>query len=629
MTIIGMFSLVFFLTSLKTPTSNSRSAAPSPQTQVSTVHQNIQEQTGTETASQTDTNSTLLPPSPITFPVQELTLSEEDRNYIWRTEHHGNILRDFGFSTLSAALLKNSKSEFKKQLSNKFQGKLPTTPKHTTLSQPGMKIDRTLAVGEQFDTKGAEEFTEWIFGLRHMFTSELNVRWHVITLSPEKQKDFEGAWQGTGKLHLWGEHSEGQPSDLLIYFSMNIDKLEKEHLQNNGWLEECRIDEILQGQSREYLFREVAEERGLQIDRLHDNWKCGKRSDMVLNSGGVYLSDYNRDGMTDLLITDVASEFNLELYQGLPNGRFKNVTLEMGLKKPGLKDVLLAAFVDIDGDGWEDLIHGWKNYRSGCRIYRNIEGKRFEEITKQSNFPYLVTAAEGFNPPAGLAIADYDRDGKVDIYVSRSAGSSAQMGSWIDGKTGVESNNQLLRNLGNWQFEDVTTRTGTDGDERSTFSSVWMHANQDLWPDLYVIDEFGDGLLYLNEQGVTFKPVSLVDHPTDFGSMGVTCGDIDNDGFIDLYVNSMYSKAGKRVIGNIPEGAYTDDIMQKLMRMVDGSELHRGTGNLQFERVGQQNHVDAVGWGWGAGLFDLDNDGFLDLYATAGFISLDRTKPDG
>lgn len=69
--------------------------------------------------------------------------------------------------------------------------------------------------------------------------------------------------------------------------------------------------------------------------------------------------------------------------------------------------------------------------------------------------------------------------------------------------------------------------------------------------------------------------------------------------------------------------------MQKLMRMVDGSELHRGMGNLQFERVGQKNHIDAVGWGWGAGLFDLDNDGFLDLYATAGFISLDRTKPDG
>ena len=115
----------------------------------------------------------------------------------------------------------------------------------------------------------------------------------------------------------------------------------------------------------------------------------------------------------------------------------------------------------------------------------------------------------------------------------------------------------------------------------------------------------------------------------DFGSMGVTAGDFDNDGNIDLYIGNMYSKAGSRVIGNVAPGTYPEDIMATMRTFVTGSQLHRNKGGLQFEQLGQKFQVAAVGWAYAPAFVDLDNDGWLDLYATAGFVSQDRNQPDG
>jgi hypothetical protein len=149
--------------------------------------------------------------------------------------------------------------------------------------------------------------------------------------------------------------------------------------------------------------------------------------------------------------------------------------------------------------------------------------------------------------------------------------------------------------------------------------------------------------------------------------MGVAAGDVDNDGNIDLYVANMYSKAGNRVISNVTPGTYPDEIMATLRSFVASSQLHRNLGvgataqardarqDLarvtglsasasavtvaaasessplfpQFEQLGQTWQVAGVGWAYGPAFVDLDNDGWLDIYATAGFMSQDRTKPDG
>ena len=111
--------------------------------------------------------------------------------------------------------------------------------------------------------------------------------------------------------------------------------------------------------------------------------------------------------------------------------------------------------------------------------------------------------------------------------------------------------------------------------------------------------------------------------------MGAVAGDIDNDGNTDVYVAAMFSKAGSRVFGNLPPGAYSDEVHARLWRLVSGSELYRNRGDLRFEAQGVAQQVHAVGWAWGPALADFDNDGWLDIYAPAGYISRERGKPDG
>jgi hypothetical protein len=223
--------------------------------------------------------------------------------------------------------------------------------------------------------------------------------------------------------------------------------------------------------------------------------------------------------------------------------------------------------------------------------------------------------------------ADYDRDGRLDLYCTRT-GPPGNL-SWLEGRSNDARGNLLLRNRGGWQFEDVTKKSGTRGGYRSTFTAAWLDANDDGWPDLHVPNEFGDGVLLVNNRDGTFRPHALGDRPVDFGTMGLAAGDVDNDGRIDIYCANMYSKAGTRVIGNLKPDAYPPKVMQKLRRFVAGSQLHFNAGGLAFEPAGPEKNLAAVGWVYGAALADLDADGLLDIYATAGYISRDRTKPDG
>jgi len=301
--------------------------------------------------------------------------------------------------------------------------------------------------------------------------------------------------------------------------------------------------------------------------------------------------------------------------QGQRDGCFKDVTDATrlpALPPPG-NHGSYAAFVDLDGDGWEDLI------LLGT-VYRNEQGKFFKDYTQRCNLHLNAEAT-------GVVAGDYDRDGNIDLYVTLPGVGKRE--SWLDGKSGRENGNQLFRNLGNWQFEDVTAKSNTAGGSRSVFSAVWLDANDDGWPDLYVPNEFGHGVLLVNQGDGTFREHTIGKLPGDFGTMGITCGDVNNDGKIDLYLANMYSKTGARIIGNVKPGTYPDDIMAKMRRFVSGSQLYLNRGNLTFEPVSQSWQVNDVGWAYGPALFDLDNDGFLDVFATSGFMSFDRSEPDG
>jgi HEAT repeat protein len=538
--------------------------------------------------------------------VSEPELPEAERKYLWEIEHHGNLLVKHGFGPLAAAIKAGNAKALNELMAADFAGADLRKPRRVAANDYA-DVERLEEAGHSPISLNQFAFVNRLLEFRKSFAeSPPGVKLALMALSPKIRGQFDGRWEGTAQLRLHGEWAKGAPAEVIVLLRFEILQPTEEVLSKPGWLRAAGVSQVRVAKAPKYLFAEVARERGLQTAKLHDNWTAAK---FEPTPGGVYVCDFNRDGILDILITDVSGN---ALYRGRPDGTFEDVTEQSGIPRQSL-DSTVAAWIDIDGDGWEDLI-------LGGRIYRNETGQRFTDYTTRSNLRLPLDAG-------GIVVADYDRDGKLDLYVTRSTSPGGQ--SWLEGRSGDPKGNYLFRNLGDWQFKDVTkiSRAGSRG--RSTFSAAWLDANNDGWPDLHVINEFGDGVLLINNGDGTFSEQPLADRPADFGSMGIAVGDINNDGNIDIYCANMYSKAGSRVIGNLAPDSYAPAVQEKMRRFVAGSQLHLNKGGLKFEQVGKKMQVAAVGWAYGACLADLDNDGWLDIYATAGYFSRDRNEPDG
>jgi hypothetical protein len=537
-------------------------------------------------------------------------LAEEQKKYLWQVEHHGNLLAKHGFKPIAAALQQTDAAALTRVMADDFAGEVADRPEEVRLDTEVLHVVRRTAGPDRPPSRlGRDAFAARLLEFRSQFRAPPKAKLALMALRPTDRDDLDRPWEGTAQLRLWGERAPGEPCEVVAYLRYRTDRPSSANLDRGGWLHGCGITQSQVGHARRYLLAESAARRGIDPAQFHDNWA---RDTLNTITGGVYVCDFDRDGILDMLITDLNGYF---LYRGLPGGTFENVTTRMGLPSLALDShfSLGAAFVDLDGDGWEDLI-------LGRYVFRNDGGKRFVNITAKTNLRLPPDAS-------GVVAADYDRDGRVDLYVVRPGPGKAS--SWLNGKSGDRRGNVLLRNKGDWQFEDVTAASGTDGAGRSTFTAAWLDADNDGWPDLYVPNEFGNGVLYVNQRDGTFRGRDLTGRPCDFGTMGLTVGDVDNDGHIDVYCANMYSKAGGRVIGNMWPGTYPDEVMAKMRTFVTGSQLHLNKGGLKFEQKGKTWQVNDCGWAYGAALADLDNDGFLDLWATAGFVSRTRDKPDG
>jgi hypothetical protein len=542
-----------------------------------------------------------------------LTLPSEEREYLWQLEHHGNLLSRHGFTALANALRRQDAAALAALLSNDFTGQAPQSPREVRLDADFAQVVRQEDAGQPPLPLDRAAFVDHLLRYRRLFAQPPEVKLALMALSPTVRGNLDTLWQGTCQLRMWGEVGPGQPGEVVLYLQYRLSCPTEERLQQRGWLRSCTILQSQEARASHSLLREVTVERGIDTRRFHDNWTCSAGQPIEPVTGGVYLCDYDRDGILDLLITDIKG---YNLYKGLPGGKLTDVTWQVGLLgvfPPQESTGLVAAFADLDGDGWEDLI-------LGNSIYRNDQGRRFQDVTPRTNLRWPADVT-------GIALADFDRDGRLDLYLTR--GGRKRTDSWIEGKNGDEDGNHLWRNLGNWRFQDVTASSGAAGGQRSSFTAVWLDADNDGWPDLYVPNEFGSGVLLHNEGNGRFREHSLQEGASDFGTMGVTCGDINNDGRIDVYVANMYSKAGNRVIGNLRPGTYSPEITARLRSLVAGSQLYVNRGGLHFEPVGPKYQVSAIGWAYGAALVDLDNDGWLDLYATCGYVSKSRNELDG
>jgi len=469
------------------------------------------------------------------------------------------------------------------------------------------------------DEQGLDGFVAWLLAQRATLDRDANVKCRIkeFTRVQDSVSEEQSAWltfRGALEIGISGQDQEGRPRDYEWLFALEC-KVDPDAL-----FADARVIsrlEVLQEELNKtdaFLFEDVTEDVGLRPDRLHDNWT--KPHAHRMDTGGIYAADYNEDGWIDLLVTD--PEAGCVLYRGAAPGRFQDVTEEAGLA--AFRNCGMAAgWADLDNDGDLDIVlvpHVLSNNGDGT----------FYDVTKLSNLSVTVAAQ-------GIVLADYDRDGWVDMYVlyqSRQTGQgalSAPAPFIMDQSSGAP--NVLWRNLGRWQFEDVTELTGTGGGTRQTFAAVWFDANEDGWPDLYVANDFADNFYFLNVGDGTFSDASAEAGLQDYGtSMGVGAGDFDGDGLLDLYVSNMFSGAGRRIIANAGRDNYPESVFKQLIGTSSGNTLYKNLGNNRFSQVQYDSIINRVGWAY-AGLFvDVDNNGWNDIYAPSGFVSTDVEKPD-
>ena len=177
---------------------------------------------------------------------------------------------------------------------------------------------------------------------------------------------------------------------------------------------------------------------------------------------------------------------------------------------------------------------------------------------------------------------------------------------------------------------DVTRKTGLDqNNRRFSFASAWEDYDNDGDLDLYVANDYGRNNLYRNEGSGTprFVDVATAAQVEDTASgMSVSWGDYDRDGFMDVYVGNMFSAAGGRVTFQ-PQFTQraASETATLVQRMARGNTLYRNDGRGVFQDVSESAAVTMGRWAWASKFEDLNNDGWLDLIVTNGYITNEAT----
>ncbi len=355
------------------------------------------------------------------------------------------------------------------------------------------------------------------------------------------------------------------------------------------------------------------------------------------NGGGVAIGDINNDGLSDIYFTSNQGKNKLYLNKG--NFKFEDISAKA--KVEGTKTWSTGVvMVDINADGLLDIYVCNAGSSQG-------ENQQNELFINNGNLTFTEKAAEYNLADTGItthaAFFDYDKDGDLDCYILNNSFIPVSSLNYSNKRELRDKDwdvNPILKGGGDkflrndsGKFVDVSESAGIYGSLIGFGLGVTVgDVNNDLYPDIYVSNDFYErDYLYINNKNGTFSEQiqSWATHISQ-SSMGADMADINNDGKADIFVTDMLPEGDERLKTTTSFDNY--DLFTRKLNLDFYNQYMQNTlqvnnGNNQFQEVANYAGVAKTDWSWGALLFDMDNDGYKDIYVCNG-ISHDLTNQD-
>ena len=360
-------------------------------------------------------------------------------------------------------------------------------------------------------------------------------------------------------------------------------------------------------------FLNVARESGLNAKTIFGGEHKNKY--LLETTGcGVAFYDYDNDGWLDIFLVNgtrlegfpAGSEPTSHLFRNNRDGTFTDVTTKAGVAHSGWGQGVCVG--DYDNDGWDDL---FVTYFGQNVMYHNNGDGTFTDVSQKAG-----VAGKGTRWSTGCAFVDYDRDGKLDLFVANyialdlatapvpESGPCLYKSVMVAcGPPGMENGKNILyHNNGDGTFSDVSEAAGILG-ANGTYGLGVLTADldNDGWPDIYVANDSTASALYQNKKNGKFQDIAveagcaLSPDGKPQAGMGISAADYDLDGNLDLIKTNF---AG------------------------DTPSLYHNQGGANFEdatfTAGLGAHTQYLGWG--CGFFDMDNDGWADILICNGHV---------
>ncbi len=347
------------------------------------------------------------------------------------------------------------------------------------------------------------------------------------------------------------------------------------------------------------------------------------------NGGGVAIGDINNDGKPDIFFT--SNQHSNQLFINNGNWRFTDATDSSGLTSSHEWHTG-ATMADVNGDGWLDIYVCNAGIMPGDdnsnELYINQQNGTFKEEARQYGLD-----DKGLSTQA--AFFDYDHDGDLDCFIINNSNRSVENYGYapVDRSIRDLKNGDHLYKNDNGKFKDVSKQAGIWGSNIGFGLGIAVgDLNGDGWDDVYIDNDFFErDYLYINQQNGTFADAanSALQHISN-GSMGVDVADYNNDGKPDIFTSEMLPESDYRLKTTIRFDDYDIESAKGKLdyhHQFTTNSLQLNNGDNSFSEVSQLAGVDATGWSWSALFFDMNNDGWKDIFVSNGLYK-DLTDQD-